>query len=214
MTTIVAVQGDGYAVIGSDSRISSMDDDGYTYHMTTLGSGSTKVSANGRYLIGAAGDMRAINILHHAFQPPTPAPTLKAKRLDQFITTKFIPSLRSCFEEQGYAMPERDSSRHIAEQPSTILVVINCVIYVIEGDYAWTSENNGIYAIGTGAAYALGAMHVLMAGGKKTPTSVKQNILKALTTASKYDPHTGQPFQTYTQGLEVPKKQTGRAKRA
>ena len=75
MTTIVAIQGAGYAVIGTDSRISSFDESGMAYQITTLGTGTSKIASNGRYLLGAAGDVRAINILHHAFSPP--APTLK-----------------------------------------------------------------------------------------------------------------------------------------
>ena len=65
MTTILAIQGDDYALICSDSRISTMDSGGFASQITTLGSGSAKVAENGKYLLGAAGDMRAINIIHH-----------------------------------------------------------------------------------------------------------------------------------------------------
>ena len=92
MTTIVGVQGDGFAVICVDSRISTMFAGGLA-QVGTLKEGSSKVSTNGKYLLGAAGDVRAINILHHVFQPPTPPPNLKGKKLDQFFTAKFIPCL-------------------------------------------------------------------------------------------------------------------------
>jgi ATP-dependent protease HslVU (ClpYQ) peptidase subunit len=198
MTTIVGVQGDGFAVICADSRISSMHSDGS--QISTLREGSGKVAVNGKYLLGAAGDVRAINILHHAFQPPAPPPNVVGKKLDQFFTMKFIPSLRECFESQGYATPERDDKEHIAEQNSTIIVAVNGVIYVVDGDYAWSSDANGIYAIGSGASYALGAMQVLTRNKKETIQQAKAHAIKALNVAAKFDPHTGAPYHTHIQG--------------
>lgn len=201
MTTILAVQGDNFATVSVDSRISSMDTGGFASQITTLGEGSSKVAKNGKYLLGAAGDVRAINILHHAFIPPVAPPALKGKKLDAFMTNKFVPALRDCFEKQGYASPETDTSQHIAEHASTIIVVVNAVIYVIDGDYSWTSDLAGIYALGTGSAYALGAMTAL-AGTKKLSASQAKSIsLKALRIASSFDPYTGPPFYTHVQEL-------------
>ena len=89
MTTIVGIQGDGFALLATDSRISSFDEKGDVYQYTTLGAGSSKLATNGKYLVGAAGDVRAINLLHHAFHPPVCAPSLRGKRLDTFIVTAF-----------------------------------------------------------------------------------------------------------------------------
>jgi len=199
MTTIVAIQGDNYALLGTDSRISSFDESGMAFQITTLGSGTSKIGTNGKYLLGAAGDVRAINILQHAFTPPTPAPALRGRKLDGFITKQFVPALRDCFETQGYASPQNDSSSHVAEHASTIMVVVNSMIYVIEGDYSWTSDVNGIYAIGTGAPYALGALQVLAHGKKSTIAQARTIANKALNVASKFDPYTGSPFATYIQ---------------
>ena len=206
MTTIVAFQGDGFTVVGTDSRISLIDEDGSAYQIATLGGGTSKVALNGKYLLGAAGDLRAINILHHAFQPPAPAPSLKGKRLDAFITTKFIPSLRSCFEEQGYVLVDK-SGPNKAEHESQIIVVINGSVYVIDSDYSWMNDSSGTYAMGTGSTYALGALHVLTGSKKLSIAQAKQNILKALAVAAKFDPGTGSPFQTYVQENNVGKKQ-------
>lgn len=202
MTTIVAIQGDKYSLVCCDSRISSMDENGFVSQITTLRDGTAKVGTNGKYLLGAAGDMRAINILHHVFQPPPPTPGLKGKKLDQFITSKFVPALRDCFEKQGYALPERDASNHMAEHGSTILVSLNGSIYVIEGDYSWTSDATGLYSMGTGSAYALGALHVLASKRKMTSSQAKTIALKALNVATKYDPHTGSPYHCFIQEEE------------
>lgn len=199
MTTIVAIQGESFAVIGTDSRISTFDDSGFAYQVTTLGSGTGKVAANGRYLIGVAGDVRAINIVHHAFSPPPAAQNLKGNRLDVFMTKTFIPSLRATFEEQGYANTKGESSAHMAEQNSSILVAVNGAVYVIESDYGWTSDRTGIYAIGTGGTYALGALAALTGKKAITINSAKSSIVKALGVAAKFDPYTGLPFQTFVQ---------------
>lgn len=199
MTTIIGIQGPDYALVCSDSRISTMDEGGFASQITTLGSSSAKVAENGKYLLGAAGDMRAINILHHAFIPPALPPSTSGKKLDNFITTKFIPALRECFEKQGYAAPERDTSTHIAEHGSTIMCIVAGCIYVIDGDYSWTSDINGFYSLGTGSSYALGALHALSASKKMTVIQAKRTALKAIGVAAKYDPYTGSPFHTYVQ---------------
>lgn len=199
MTTIIAIQGPDFALVCSDSRISTMDDGGFASQITTLGYNTSKVAENGKYLLGAAGDMRAINILHHAFQPPLIPPATSGKKLDNFITTKFVPSLRECFEKQGYASPQTEESSHIAQHGSTVLVVASGVIYVVDGDYSWTSDANGFYALGTGAGYALGALQVLCTSKNMTLAQAKKYALKAINVAAKYDPYTGGPFHCYNQ---------------
>ena len=199
MTTIVAIQGESFAVIGTDSRISTFDDSGFAYQVTTLGSGTAKVAANGRYLIGVAGDVRAINIVHHAFAPPAAPVNMRGNRLDIFMTKTFIPALRATFEAQGYANTKGDSPTHMAEQDSSIIVAVNGAIYVIESDYGWTADRTGIYAIGTGGTYALGALAALTGKKAITLNSAKSCIVKALGVAAKFDPYTGAPFQTFVQ---------------
>jgi ATP-dependent protease HslVU (ClpYQ) peptidase subunit len=206
MTTIIGLQGDNYALLATDSRISTFDG-GFARQVSTLGAGSQKIVSNGKYLLGAAGDVRAINILHHVFTPPPAPASAKGKRLDAFMTKTFIPALRHCFEDQGYAAPERDSSDHMAEHGSTVIVVVHATIYVIEGDYSWTSDTNGIYAIGSGSAYALGALQALAAGKKLTPQQAKTVSQKALSITSRFDPYTGSPFYSMTQEHPSRKKQ-------
>lgn len=197
MTTILGYQGDNYALICSDSRISSMDSTGYTSQISTFG--ASKVALNGHYLLGAAGDVRAINILHYVFVPPPPPKSARGNKLDKFITNTFIPALRECFETSGYSLPERDSSEHIAEQGSTILVAVHGAIYIIDGDYSWASDTNGLYALGTGAQYSLGAMQALDKTRRLHIPAAKGILLKSIAIAAKFDPHTGSPFHSFTQ---------------
>jgi len=199
MTTIIAVQGDGFAVISVDSRISRSYFGGASIQTATLKDGSSKVAPNGKYLLGAAGDVRAINIIQHVFQPPTPPPNLKGKKLDQFFTAKFIPALRECFDAQGYSVPDIEDKEHIAEQGSAILVVINGTIYIVDSDYSWSSDSYGLYSVGSGSDYALGAMQILTHNKKQTIQQAKTNAIKALIVTARYDPYTGPPFHTFVQ---------------
>jgi ATP-dependent protease HslVU (ClpYQ) peptidase subunit len=197
MTTILGLQGDNYAIVVSDSRITSFDDNDMIYQANTLGSGSTKVATNGKYILGAAGDMRAINILHHAFTPPTPTDNMKGRKLDAFITAKFIPSLRACLETHGYSGTDKDNGT--VSHSSNIIAVINATIYSIESDYGWMSDSRGVYAIGTGAPYALGALDALMPKQRPSLQQARTIMLKAITIASKWDVMTGPPFAVLTQ---------------
>lgn len=197
MTTIIAVQGQDFAVVGVDSRISSMDEGGFVLQTSTMRSGTGKIREVGRYLLGAAGDVRAINLLHHAFTPPVP-PKQAGAVLDRFMTVKFVPALRQLFDEHGFSRPETISSTHVAEHTSTILAVVNATVYVIDCDYSWVSEDSGCYALGTGASFALGAM-AAMKSRQVSVAAEKQKVLKALRAASVFDPHTGPPFSIYIQ---------------
>jgi len=199
MTTVVGIQGKNFAVLCADSRISSISDDGYVYQVHTAKKGYSKVVENGPYLIGTAGDVRAINILQHLFEAPKP--TARTADLDKFMTTRFIPELRDCFEKQGYATRERDAE-HIAQHSSTILVAIQGSIYLIDGDYSWISEGTGIYAIGSGSDYAMGALTALTGEPKKphlTEATAKQLAHRAVEIAGIFDPHTGPPITVHTQ---------------
>jgi ATP-dependent protease HslVU (ClpYQ) peptidase subunit len=194
MTTIIAVQGPGWAVVGSDSRIT---DEGRIY---TMSKGYGKIVANDEYLFGAAGDMRAINILEHTFTPPD-ASGLYGRELDAFITNDFVPALRKCFEDHGYADrtlgPE---TKEAASQGSMILVVVNGTIYELGEDYAWVKDATGLYGMGTGGDYAIGALYAyLPAKGKLTVDTAKEIVKESLAIGAKLDSGSGGPFTVLAQ---------------
>lgn len=193
MTTIVCVQGPTWAVVGYDSQVT--EEDGRRY---TMARGSTKVAKNGDYLLGAAGDVRAINILTHTFVPPI-ADGMVGVKLDRFITNKFIPSLRACFEAQGYAASGKDEQ---AQYGSDVLVVVSGTVYVIGDDYSWVRDSAGVYALGTGGDYALGALY--SRGIDKLTakiTAAQEGVRDSLQIAAKLDPGSGAPFHVVSQTI-------------
>ncbi len=192
MTTIIAVQGPDWAVVGFDSRVT--EEGGRSY---TLGRGSAKVMKNGQYLLGAAGDVRAINILAYAFTPPKPG-DLTGVRLDRFMTSKFVPALRECFEDHGYAAKE---SKEQAQHGSVVLSIINGQIYEIGEDYAWVRDTTGIYSFGSGGDYALGAMYASAGDNVASSgvTATERTVRDALHVAAKLDTGSGPPFHVTSQ---------------
>ena len=197
MTTIIGIQGDGYCLIAGDTRITSVDSNGVPYQVNTLKQETSKIAVNGKYLIGTAGDLRAINLLTHTLTPPVAPPNLRGKKLDEFVTNKLIPAIRQMFEQSGYTANEANINSNKAEHDSEILIAVNQTIYLIDGDYSWFTDTTGIYALGTGAAYALGALHNMPEA--KNSAQAKKHAIKALATASKYDPNTGSPYHTHIQ---------------
>lgn len=183
MTTIVAIQGNGWAVIGGDSR--AVGD--RTYKMADIG----KVVENGPYIIATCGDIRAVNLLAHAFKPPAP-PT---HDLDAFITTKFIPALRKCFELHGYEHVEKAVATHDSE----ILVAVNGVIYEIGEDYAWVRDKTGLYGLGSGGHIALGALTALQPESRWTIPAARRIATRAIEISAALDPYTALPHTIIVQ---------------
>jgi ATP-dependent protease HslVU (ClpYQ) peptidase subunit len=193
MTTIVALQGSEWSLIASDSRIT--DDSG---RYASLSSETPKVFSRGEYVISAAGDVRAINILSHVFVPPKPRQGSRSS-LDEFMTSAFVPALRECFEEQGYAGRE---SKDQATNCSVVIVSVCGVIYEIDEDYSWSRNTTGIYTAGTGGDFAAGAVLGLLKTEQLDDLEVEQAediARKAVDIATMFDSSSGGAVQVIKQ---------------
>lgn len=183
MTTIAAVQGSGWAVVGFDSRATT--EDGRVY---TMSKSAGKLAKNGEYLLGAAGDLRAINILTYVFKPP--AVPRANTNLNKFMTSVFIPALRTCFEENGLGKE--------GVQNSVIIVAVRGKVYEIGEQYEWCEDVRGIYAIGSGGAYALGSLYSTIEKDVDVE-SAKKFVKSAVEIAASLDPGTGSPVTVLVQ---------------
>lgn len=192
MTTILAIQGDGWAVIGSDTQWT--DDEGRVGK-----SNQPKVATVGRYLIGIAGDVRGCNVVQHVFTPPTLPPKSQGAKLTKFIVSQFVPAYRQILESNGVGLPQYDSE--IARTTIDSLVVANGVVFQIDGDYGTEMDANRIYAIGSGGCYGIAALQALTEKKKLNVATARQAVLKALAIAAKFDSGTGGPFHVFSQGV-------------
>lgn len=184
MTTLAAYQGDGWAVIGADSRAS--DEDGRVMDLAT-----PKIVKNGEYLIAVSGASRGGNIAQFGWTPPKAPKSTDPTVLDKFVTRKLIPSLRQAFIEAGYDAKDDGDA---AWQDSNLLIIFNGVIYPIFNDYSWDRESRNIYYSGSGGDVALGAMVALGIEKAKTVEAAEKIVYKAVELAAKWDAYTNPPI--------------------
>jgi ATP-dependent protease HslVU (ClpYQ) peptidase subunit len=186
MTTLAAIQGDGWAVIGCDSRAS---DEGGRY----MDLATHKIVDNNGILIAVSGASRGGNIAQFGWKAPKPRVN---EDLDIFMTTKFIPSLRKAFQDAGY---EGKDDGAAAEHDSSLIVSVRGVIYPIFEDYSWDREDRNVYYSGSGGDIALGALEVLNYQKIKSPEAAEKALRKAIEAAIKHDIYSGGEIHTYVQ---------------
>lgn len=185
MTSILAIQGDKWAVIGADSRWS--DEHG------RMGRGTTpKAFKVGRYVIGVAGDIRGANIIQHSFTPPPLKANLKGAALNKFIISSFVPAYKKVLEQNGVGRPQYESNP--AESSIEAIVLANGVIFQIDPDYGIEMDAGRLYAAGSGGHYGLGALRAMQAQSARNPDSAAAMITSALAICGEYDTGTGPPY--------------------
>lgn len=184
MTTIAAVQGPTWVVIGADSQVS---EENRKYRLPERFS---KLVEKGPYLIGVAGDLRAVNILKHNFTPPAPK-KMDIEHLDKFMVSRFIPKLKLCFENNFYGKD--------GEHGSLLIVAIRGVVYEIGSDYDCIRDERGLYSIGSGSDFAIGALAALDSQKNRTLGIAREMVSDALDVASLYDSGTSAPVTIVVQ---------------
>ena len=186
MTTLAAIQGDGWTVIGCDSRAS--DESGRYMELAT-----SKIIENNGILIAVSGASRGGNITQFGWRPPKPR---IGDELDKFMTRRFIPSMRKAFQEAGFDGKEDGDA---AWQDSNLLVSVRGVLYPIFNDYSWDREARNVYYAGSGGDIALGALEALNYSKIKTPKEAEKILRKAIEIACKHDIYSGGEIHTYVQ---------------
>lgn len=186
MTTLVAIQGDGWSVLGCDSRIS--DDNGRFAVSKT-----PKIVENNGILIAGCGSSRASNVLHYGYVQPKPTST---QDLDKFMSQKFIPEMRKNFIDAGIDMKEDGD---IATNEGGFLISLKGQIYAIQDDYSWDTDVRNLYVMGSGGDVALGALAALGVSKVKTPAQAETIIRKAIAIAIEYDMYCSEPIHTFIQ---------------
>jgi len=181
MTTIVGVCKNGNVTMGADSQVT--DDD--RRHNSLI---MEKITKNNGYLLAGSGDSTPCDILQHIFIPPVPNVN-ERKNLYKFMITKFVPAMRECLEENSWKADPKDDSGF------SMLIAFDGEMFDIGDDFSVLLNNDGIYGVGNGSRYAIGA---LFAGA---------SVEKALEIAAHNDIYTSGPFQIVKQQKQT-KKQT------
>ena len=170
MTTIIATQTDHGVVMIADSQINST---GKPYFHEDM----VKIIERNRYLIGVAGRVVALQSIQNSWNPPSLPANYKGS-LYNFVITKIVPSLKMFIDESKmFSDKEKEDGELFS-----ILLAIKGEVFEIDDDYSVGRREDGIYAIGSGADFALGAM---MAGSTWD---------RAMEVAASLDVNTHAPF--------------------
>jgi ATP-dependent protease HslVU (ClpYQ) peptidase subunit len=186
MTTLVAIQGDGWSVMGCDSRLS--DENGRFQVSKT-----PKIVDNNSILIGGCGSSRASNVLHYGYVQPKP--TLK-EDLKSYMAQKFIPQMRKHFADAGIDMKEDGD---VAQHDGGFLVSVKGQVFSVSEDYSWDTDVRNIYVMGSGGDVALGALAAMGIQKVTTVAQAERMIRKAIAIAIEYDMYCSEPIHIFTQ---------------
>lgn len=174
MTTIVGVCKNGNVTLGADSQVT--DGNRKNNHVKM-----EKISKVNGYLIAGSGDSQPCDIIQHIFQPPVPT-VQERKDLYHFMIVKLVPALRECLEENDWKPNPEDK-----DSGFNFLIAFDGEMFDIGDDYSVILNGDGIYGVGSGSQFAMGALY---AGA---------TMEKALEYAAKNDVYTSGPFQIIKQ---------------
>lgn len=186
MTTIIAVQGTGWASMGYDSAVTEA-------HKKSIVKNS-KYFKRGEFHVVFAGDLRAGQIISNELILPSSKSIVTYEEFDKYIYSDFIGSLINVLKDNDVELTEEKG------WPIEMLVMWNGIVCEVSSDLSFGREDRGMYALGTGQGYGLGALSALYSGG--TQKSANEAIKQALTIASEYDAYTGLPANVISTKLK------------
>jgi ATP-dependent protease HslVU (ClpYQ) peptidase subunit len=169
LTTVIAVKHDKGVTFAADTQATGESGDIYRV---------VKAHENGPFIIGGAGDCAPLDIAQYIWKPPMPTPADK-KDLLRFMIVKAVPSLKKVFKDNDYEYSPEPSAN---QSGFTIIIVLYGEIFVIEKEFDVSMPQFNVAGIGSGAAYAIGAI--------RTGSSIKA----AMEVAAENDVSTSAPF--------------------
>lgn len=169
MTTIVAVRNSKGFVFASDSQVTDTE---RPYMHPSM----KKVVAAGEYVIAGAGNARCCDVIMFGWEPPA----YDGTEPYTFMVQKFIPEMRRQHEDAGITLKE--------DEDFSFLIGFKNRIFYVASNYTVLESNTGLYAMGTGGNYALGAI------------AQGATIQEAIKIAKKFDVNTGGRIQIIDRG--------------
>jgi ATP-dependent protease HslVU (ClpYQ) peptidase subunit len=180
MTTLVGIQGPDFVVMAADSQITDNE-------QRIISTQTPKIVSVGDYLIGITGDSRPGDILAFNWKPPT------YKNYDpvEWMGKRILPSIQLAFKENGYEMDK--------EANFAYLIAFDGILFSIGSDLSFNASERGLFAAGSGGAFALGYLYSLKPNSYNSMLMSKVVAEKAVKIASVLDVNTCPPIQLVTQ---------------
>jgi len=191
MTTIAAVQGKNWVVMGADSQ-STHDE----YRRVKMS--DDKVVNNNGILIAGCGSGRGMNLLQYVFKSPKPQADLTREKLDKWMSNIFIPEMRQTFMDHGYDMKDDGD---VASHDSIFLVAVQGVVYILDDDYSWDRDMRGYITSGSGGDFAQGSLFQASKSNKifTNLAEAKKAMKVAIEAGMEFDVNSGGEARIYVQ---------------
>lgn len=173
MTTVIGVQRDDGCLLVADSRTTG--ETGRPYSHAAI----QKITSRGEFLIGGAGDPQACDIIQHSWQMPE---YVEDEDVYGFMVQEVAKSIRTCLKDNEYSKDKDDKDGGFI-----FLLAFRGTIYELDETFTISMTDTGIYGIGSGSKYAIGA---LQAGSDWS---------EAMKIAEKNDIYTAGPFHLFEQ---------------
>jgi ATP-dependent protease HslVU (ClpYQ) peptidase subunit len=173
MTTIIGQQHEWGCVVASDMQTTSGESRPFN------GSHMAKQVERGDFIIAAGGNAGPCDYAMHIWKPPKVPLDVD---VHLFLVRKVVPSLRAGLKKYlGYDLNDSPSAT------MTLLLAVHGEVFLIETDGTVMHHESGIYSVGSGGQYAVGALH---AGC---------TVEAALSAAEHNDIYTSGPFTVHRQ---------------
>lgn len=143
MTTVVFVERKDRIEIAFDSKVSA----GYAVEELE----QKKAFKVGPVTFGVAGSLGFLNALASQNIPQFQT-TMSKQETDRWVQRVMLPLIKRAATEYS---PMTQVTGHMH---SVVLAAVNGYVYDIGPDFAWVRNTSGIYAVGSGAEYAKGAV--------------------------------------------------------
>ena len=192
MTTIAAIQGDGWVVMGADTQGTYND-----YRKVFMK--DDKVVENNGILIAGCGIGRGMNLLQRAWKAPKPRANMTEEQLDAWMIKTFLPGMRKLFIDNGYDM--KDDGDY-AQFENVFLVAVQGVLYIIDEDYSYDRDIRNYITSGSGGDFAQGSLFQASKSSSKLFTDIeyaKKAMTIAIDAAKEFDINSGGETRIYVQ---------------
>lgn len=191
MTTIAAIQGDGWVVMGADTQATFNE-----YRKVYMV--DDKVIENNGILIAGCGLGRGMNLLQRAWKAPKPRVNLSTEQLDVWMVKTFIPSMRKLFIENGYDM--KDDGDY-AKFENVFIVAVQGTVYIIDEDYSYDRDSRSFITSGSGGDFAQGALFAAGPSAFKNIEAAKKAMKVAIDAGREFDSNSGGESRIYVQQI-------------
>lgn len=148
MTCIVGIAQGGRVWLGGDNA-------GFIGGGTILQHNNGKVFKSGEFVMGCAGRRRFGELARYAFKPPA----IKIKDVERYMVTTFIDALREALRGKGYLFSTNGQESADQDNGDGMLVGVRGGLYFVGCDFTASMVADGIFSIGCGQDYALGALY-------------------------------------------------------